>query len=277
MDANWPGKAGPKAPPTFALIQGVGRGWGGGWGNRVPPTLPHNSSKSPPNLILIGTVHGDPQGYARAWKLLQHLCPDLITVEISRFSLNYRRRQGKRWQRQLNEALNGLPAAARGHLAIQRLAAQVALPFEARVARDWCRHHGISWLPLDLSAPARQHLPRYAQELLHQANLRALLDSADGSLTDFVAGEFRRASLACQRPPWRLSPRRAPETLKRERFLARRLKRLVLEGRRVVHLGGWEHLVPWRDGTGLTHLLVELKPLSLLLKDAEHIASGGAG
>jgi hypothetical protein len=225
----------------------------------------------------MGTVHGDPKGYARAWKLLEHLRPDLITVEISRFSLNYRRRQGKRWQRLLNEALKDLPAAVRGHLAIQRLAAQVAQPFEARVARDWCRHHGISWLPVDLSGPARQHLPRYAQELLHQANLRALVDGADGSLTDFVAGEFRRASLACQRPPWRLSPRRAPETLKRERFLARRLKRLVLEGRRVVHLGGWEHLVPWRDGTGLTHLLAELKPLSLLLKDADQIAAGGAG
>ncbi|MDP3181345.1 MAG: hypothetical protein Q8M54_00845 [Desulfobaccales bacterium] len=237
-----------------------------------------NSPSPPPNsLILIGTVHGDPKGYERAWKLLEHLRPELITVEISRFSLNYRRRQEKRWVRLFEQALEELPPSARGHLAIQRVAAQVALPFEVRVARDWCRDHGISWLPVDLSAPARRHLPRYSQEVLSPANIKTLLATGDGFLEDFVAGEFHRAALAFQRPPWRLYPQAPPEALKRERFLARRLKQLVAAGRRVVHLGGWEHLVPWRDGTGLTHRLADLHPLRLLLKDAANIASGGDG
>ena len=86
-------------------------------------------------LILIGTVHGDPQGQARAGKLLLHLRPDLVTVEISPFSLSYRLKHGRRWQRQLAAALAELPAGAERHLAIQRLAAQVALPFEVRAAR----------------------------------------------------------------------------------------------------------------------------------------------
>ena len=86
------------------------------------------------SLILIGTVHGDPQGQARAGKLLHHLRPDLVTVEISPFSLGYRLKHGGRWQRQLAAALAELPAGAERHLAIQRLAAQVALPFEVRAA-----------------------------------------------------------------------------------------------------------------------------------------------
>jgi len=265
------------APPPFAPIQGVGKGCGGGRGNCVPPVLPHNNPKSPPNLILVGTVHGDPKGYARAWQLLAYFKPDLITVEISRFSFNYRRRQEKRWERLLNEALKGLPPGARGHLALRRVAAQVALPFEARVARDWGRDHGISWLPLDLSAQARKHLPRYSREVLNPANIKTLLATADGSLEDFVAGEFRRAVLVCRRPPWRLSPQAPPEALKRERFLAGRLRSLVRPGRRLVHLGGWEHLVPWRDGTGLAHLLADLQPLRLLLKDAANIGAGEFG
>ena len=57
------------------------------------------------SLILIGTVHGDPRGQARAGKLLHHLRPDLVTVEISPFSLGYRLKHGRRWQRQLAAAL----------------------------------------------------------------------------------------------------------------------------------------------------------------------------
>ncbi len=87
------------------------------------------------SLILIGTVHGDPRGQARAGKLLHHLRPDLVTVEISPFSLRYRLKHGRGWQRQLAAALAELPAGAERHLAIQRLAAQVALPFEVRAAR----------------------------------------------------------------------------------------------------------------------------------------------
>ena len=124
------------------------------------------------NLILIGTVHGDPQGQARAGKLLHHLRPDLVTVEISPFSLGYRLKHGGRWQRQLAAALAELPAGAERHLAIQRLKAQVALPFEVRAARDYSRRLDVPWRPLDLGFLSRRHLPRYATELLTPANLR---------------------------------------------------------------------------------------------------------
>ena len=235
---------------------------GGGQGPQVP-------GPPPTHLILIGTVHGDPQGYERAWRMLRFLQPDLITVEISRFSLHYRKRQEGRWLHLLKQALEDLPDSARSHPAIQRLASQVALPFEVRVARDWGRRYGIPWRPLDLGAPSRRHLPRYGRELLTAANLRALLGAPGGSLKDWVATEFQRAHQACQRSSWRLWPHDAPEALKREQVLARRLRRLADKGRRLVHLGGWEHLVPWQDGSGLWHLLGDLKPWRLLLKDAD--------
>ncbi len=111
-------------------------GFAGRAGEHLQKTPPVLRSKDPssPSLILIGAVHGDPLGYARAFKLLRRLQPDLVTVEVSRFSLRYRERQESRWQRLLEQALEGLPAGAAGHLAIRRLAAQVALPFEVRVA-----------------------------------------------------------------------------------------------------------------------------------------------
>jgi len=240
----------------------------------IAPAFPSNNLLSP-RLILIGTVHGDPRGYERALKLLTHLQPDLITVEISRFSLRYRQRQESRWQRLLGRGLQELPAGASEHLAIRRLAAQVALPFEVQAAQDWGRGHGVPWRPLDLGSPARRHLPRYARELLTPGNLQALLTTAaDQSLEDFVAAQFRRARLAYLRAPQRLFPAHDGETRRRERFLARRLRRLAGRGGRVAHLGGWEHLVDWRDG-GLWPEVQGLKPWRLLLDEADAIPVRG--
>lgn len=225
----------------------------------------------PTNLILVGTVHGDPQGYDRALKVLQHFRPQVVTVEISRFSMRYRRRHGPRWQRLLAQALAGLPPGAAQHLAIRRLAAQVALPFEVRAARDWSRQHGTPWRPLDAGRLARQHLPRYGAEFLSRENLLALLATGDGSLEELVAGEFRQARLAYGQAPWRLPTADGAATLRRERLLAHRLERLAPRHRRLVHLGGWEHLVPWNDGRGLWPWLAYLEPRRLLLDAADEL------
>jgi hypothetical protein len=195
----------------------------------------------------------------------------LVTVEISPFSLGYRLKHGGGWQRQLAAALAKLPAGAERHLAIQRLKAQVALPFEVRAAGDYSQRVNVPWRPLDLGFLSRRHLPRYATELLTPDNLRSLLVTTDGELTDFVAGEFRRA-----RQAWAGAPRRcvfpdAPETLRREQFLARRLRHLVSRHRRVMHLGGWEHLVDWEDYPGLWRDLADLKPRRVLLDEADRL------
>ena len=229
-----------------------------GRGGHISPVLPAN------NLILVGTVHGDPRGYERVRRLLERLRPDAVTVEISRFSARYRRAWEGRWQRQLKEALAGLPVEASRHPAIRRVAAQIALPFEYRAARDYSRIYGAKCLPLDLGGLSRRHLPRYGQELLSPANLRALAGEPRESLEEEMAREYRRARLACQRSPWRLAMDGSPETLRREFFVSRRLKRLVARGDGVVHLGGWEHLIPWREGPGLRSWLADQNPYIML-------------
>ena len=118
---------------------------------------------------------------------------------------------------------------------------------------------------------SRRHLPRYAAELLSPANLLALLTTADGSMKDFVAGQFRRAREALVRAPRRPISPGAPETVRRERCLARRLRGLALRYRRVVHLGGWEHLVAWQDSPGLWGDLADLKPRRVLLDEADRL------
>jgi hypothetical protein len=192
-------------------------------------------------------------------------------VEISPFSLRYRLKHASGWQRQITQALSQFPPAAVRHLAIQRLVAQVALPFEVRAARDYHRRSGVPWRPLDLGGLARRHLPRYSSELLSLANLQALLATSDGTLTEFVAAEFRQARLALARSPRRLLTSGTKEILRRERFLARRLRTLAFRYRRLVHLGGWEHLVAWQDAAGLWRDLEDLQPRRLLSDDADRL------
>jgi hypothetical protein len=263
----------PQECPSQSLLGGGEGVWG-----RVGEPWTENSPGPPPKnldsaaLILIGTVHGDPRGYERVLGLLKCLRPDVVTVEISRFSLRYRRAWEGRWRRLLNGALVGLPPGADRHPAIRRVAAQITLPFEYRAARDYSRLSGAKCLPLDLGGLSRRHLPRYGRELLSTANLRALTAEPQDSLEDWVAREFRRARLAWQRSPWRLAMDSTPETLRRERFLARRLERLAGQGGRIAHLGGWEHLVPWRDGQGFLSWLDQQKPC-ILWADEEALVS----
>lgn len=258
----------------FQSHLGGGEGF---WGRAGEPRTENSPGPPPKNLdsaalILIGTVHGDPRGYERVLRLLKCLRPAVVTVEISRFSLRYRRAWEDRWQRLLNEALAGLPPEAAGHPAIRRVAAQIALPFEYRAAGDYSRRWGAKCLPLDLGGLSRRHLPRYGRELLSTANLRVLTAEPQDSLEDLVAQEFRRARLAWQRSPWRLAMGSTPETLRRERLLARRLERLARQGGRIAHLGGWEHLVPWRDGQGFLSWLTHQKPC-ILWADEEALVS----
>jgi len=255
--------------PSHRPLEGWEGSWRGGQGSTAGDGCSTFPALTASNLVLIGTVHGDPQGYARVWGLLEWLQPDLVTVEISRFSVRYRGAWKARWRRQLQKALAALPREAAGHPAIRRVAAQIDLPYEYRAARDYSRRYGINCLPLDLGGLSRRHLPRYALELLSPANLRALAGEPQDSPEDFVIREFRRARLAFARSPWRLAPDDNPETLRRELFVCRRLKRLATQGGRVAHLGGWEHLIPWREGEGLRSWLADQDPSILLADEAD--------
>jgi hypothetical protein len=227
------------------------------------------------SLVLIGTVHGDPQGYERVVRLLEGLRPELVTVEISAFSVRYRADHGARWRRLFQEAAAGLPEGADQHPALRRVAAQIDMPFEWRAAHAYGQSCGASWRPIDLSAPARQHLPRYATELLDPENLKKLWETPGASLEEQVAADYQRARLAETKPLWRPPTSDGGVTRTRERTMAARLRKLAHRGRRVVHLGGWEHQAAWEDGGGLPELLKDLQPLCLLLDESDTLTDPG--
>jgi hypothetical protein len=223
-----------------------------------------------PTLVLVGVVHGDPAGYEKLKRLLEQRRPRLISVEISTFSWRFRRDREARWQQLLQLARRALSPAERRHLAVERVAAQIALSFEVRAAADYAREHGATWRAVDLKGVAREHLPRYETELLQPDNLRRLALTPDGDWGDYIRREYQRARQAWQagRASGLAGTTLPPETTLREKVLAHRVARLARKWGRLVHVGGWEHLIVSGRGITMADFLTTWRPARVLLDES---------
>jgi pheromone shutdown protein TraB len=82
------------------------------------------------DLILVGTVHLDPEGRKSLYKIIENLSPNILTVEISNFSIRYRLSNQERWLHRLKDLTRRLPEERRFHTRLKLLRLQLHLPFE---------------------------------------------------------------------------------------------------------------------------------------------------
>jgi hypothetical protein len=224
-----------------------------------------------PGIILVGVVHGDPEGYDRLKKFLHLVRPRVISVEISEYSWRYRRNREVPWQRQFQLSRQSLLEEQRRHVALEKVAAQIACPFEVRAAEDYARGHGVGWQAVDLNSVAREHLPRYEAELLSQENLGSLVLTPDGDWGEHIRQEYQRARMALQTGRGSminmLGGELSPQASMREKVLAHRVARLAKQWLRVVHVSGWEHLVMSGPRKTMADFLAAWRPRRVLLDD----------
>src|SRR6185295_12126405 len=202
------------------------------------------------NLVLVGVVHRDPRGLRRLARLLERERPDRVTVEVSRESVRFRREY---WRRLSPHPPRPLPVplplggerGTRFTALPYELRSVLRLPFEYRAARDYARKTGAPVALLEKS--------RYARERL------AAIDEwmKDGSRSErrFTIADFDRElarARAVLRDPRRSLPRPAELAL-RDAFAAAKLRAWAAAnpGAKVLHVGGWEHLVADSAGTSL--------------------------
>lgn len=224
-------------------------------------------------IFLVGVVHGDPEGYDKARRLLDRVRPQTISVEISEYSRRFRCCREARWQRQFQLGLQSLPRQQRNHLSLHKVAAQIACPFEVRAAEDYAQEHGVGWQAVDINALSREHLPRYGEELLSPNNLRNLALTPDADWGEYIRQEYRRARIALQTGQGRgmviPDTEVASQAAMREKVLAQRVRRLAQKWLRLVHLGGWEHLITYGPRKTMADFLSAWRPKRLLLDNPE--------
>lgn len=177
-----------------------------------------------PSLILVGTVHRDPKGYARLFRLLERESPALVTVEISPYSRTFRVQQSSLIRNTLRENLRriqkeeGRPLSTiLAHSLILGVFFLLKEPFEWRAAKSYAAQYGVLLQDIDLSPFAQDNLA-HLSELIALKNLRTLLHLNSPSFADLVQSQYSRAGFLFHHPPsTRLTPKAFQE---REVYMA---------------------------------------------------------
>jgi hypothetical protein len=224
------------------------------------------------DLILVGVVHRDPKGRGLLAGLLAELKPEAICLEMSPLGLVWRETQGPILKKRLARLLQSLPIGKRAHPHVQMIGAALGLPFEFLAARAHARRKRLPLHLVDLNWISREHLALYGSDIVTAKNLAILVQADDLSLEERVTREYRTASDLLS-GGGRLRPGISPKvhdgaSRLRERFLACRIRLVASRHRRVVHVGGWSHLIEDPEGRSMASHLKDLSPRRMLLSEA---------
>ena len=210
-------------------------------------------------LVLVGTVHLDPDGHAALLAMLHELKPDAVTVEVSSYAIEYRRTAGP-------ELLSRLEPFRRedGSLprAMHAVVAQLRPPFEYTACEAYADRTGAQLELVGDGQLSRQLLDRLEKELMVTDNLVALATRDEPPLGEQVRREWARAHRELGAGPVLDSfGQRRMERLNRR--MARQIRAVISAGTPCVHVGGWAHL------PGLAEELGEYEPRVRLLRQEQ--------
>ena len=192
------------------------------------------------NFYILGVIHRDRRNpdIIRQW--LEKLRPDVITVEVSRYSLDFRRSAGKMYREKLDGICSCLSAEGYGRAnpCFEDLYAFLEMPPEFTAADDYRRRNHAFIYPVDMDFFSFLKL-RSVGDLIDGENLRKAL--AGGS-TNIGAVERVLADLYFQKGVAAFSY--DEEMAVRDRFICHKIG--ILRKRhgdaRFLHIAGWRHL-----------------------------------
>ena len=234
-------------------------------------------------LLLIGTVHRDPDGAAKLRRLLAEEGPVELAVEVSPYGLFYRRKNCRplmrRLMRRVKSLAHDLRVSWRDWGQIHAMRIQLQIPFEYRMAQRYCRDTGATISCIDSSLWSKSWINDHWQQLLSSENLRRLREHSPANLAEEVGREYKLAAFLFNSPERSLAAAfsRSWSTdrdwQKREAGLAKMVEKSYagVEGGRVAYVGGWQHLLGPNAGGTLYERIVHLQPRRILL----HNRNGG--
>ncbi len=229
-------------------------------------------------LVMVGTVHRDPQGFVKLSRLLITEKPGFITVEMSPFARSFRAKHGLAIRASLRENIRRIEREERrplreilSHSAILGIFLLLREPYEWRAAKIFAINHGSILREIDLSSYSADKLS-HLNELIGLDNLRLLLRSSSGSLEEEVEAQYRRAHYLFSHPPSTWNMLKNMEMREREFHMAAEIRGLAqgANGNKILHIGGWEHLVEYPGEESLFGLLKNLQPHRVLLSSIEN-------
>ena len=228
-----------------------------------------------PSLVMVGTVHRDPRGKARLLRLLQREQPSAVSVEISPYARIFRNQKATAFRAALRENLRRIHQEEGlawrrilSHSAIQGIFLLLKEPYEWRAAKAYGEETRCRIQDIDLSEYSEEKLTQLP-DLVSRENLRTLLSLSFPGLNEQVRNLYGRARFLFSHPPSICLENR--ELRERESIMAEKIRGIVFQevGGKIVHIGGWEHLLEFSGQSSLYSMLRDFDPQRVLLADGE--------
>ena len=233
-----------------------------------------------PPLTLVGTIHHDPKGLPRLMGILERESPEIVTLEMSEYGVSFRERHGPRLRERVFHILQDLrEESTNQHMeeikgsrtsleigAIQAILLTLELPFEFEAVRAYCSRNRIPFRCIDLSNYSRDKLKRLEEEMINEENMRKIVAFSPMDTHE----KLRKERLLVRR----LLSEGADHLLikafldggnedgmvLRDRYMSYRIREVLRTGGKVLHVGGWEHLLDDPGGKTLYGFLKDLEP-----------------
>lgn len=198
-------------------------------------TMAHADIEYRGDFFMIGVIHRDERNPDILSTLLEKIQPDVITVEVSRYSLEFRRSTGDMYRERLG-GICGCLDRPHGRT-ISGLYSFIDMPSEFTVAEEYCRQHDTAVYPVDMDLFSLLKLRR-VDELIDRGNVAANLCADEKARTsEKVLADlyFRKGVTAFSYDE---------EMVIRDSFICHKIGILKKRyaNRRFVHIAGWQHL-----------------------------------
>lgn len=208
---------------------------------------------------MLGVIHRDNEGPPLLGEWFERIVPDVITLELSHYGLDFRRAKGEEYRKKVMGVLKEMEAARRPYdrKALLNLLAFVDIPYEYEVSARYAeeRNRRLYLIDMDLFSSLKL---RKTEELFWKDNIEKALAEMDERPGD---GEKALARLFFEKN-LNVAPY-TEEMYIRDRFMRDRLSTLMKyhRGRTVLHVCGWRHL---QDPYGLYN---DFNPIKVFIYD----------
>jgi hypothetical protein len=191
------------------------------------------------NLVLLGTIHHDEEGPVVLSRWLEALKPDVVTLEFSLYGIQFRREHGQALRQRVVAVAERMRSEGRppSRAALHQALAFADMPYEYKVASDYCQALGRPIYPVDLDIFSLSRL-RKVPEFFDEGNLRRVLGEEDGH------GDREKTMARLFFTKGIKDGSYTEEMHLRDRYMSARVAALMRyhAGASFLHITGWRHL-----------------------------------
>ncbi len=216
-------------------------------------------SDSDNGLVMLGIIHRDRESARLLSTWLESAKPGVVTLEFSRYGLEFRKAKGDALKERLRKTIDDLTAGGQPVCGetVNSLLSYVDLPLEYTILSDYAAHHHVPFHLIDMDRFSYLKL-REIEVLLSKENLSCLLSDP------IRTGPSYEKTLA--RLFFEKGVRVFPYTEEmhiRDRYMRDRIASLRKRSpaSRLLHVCGWQHL------SDPCSLYSELNPTKVFIYD----------